>query len=71
MSEQLKRGRGKAKKPALVLVSMRVDADVHKAWQAMYPSKYQAMVRQIMREHLINKGVLQNANEQSSENIIV
>lgn len=62
MTEQVKKGRGKGKKPALVLVSMRVDADVHEAWKQLYPSKYQARVRELMREHLTLKGVLQDAN---------
>lgn len=66
MTEQVRKGRGKGKKPALVLVSMRVDADVHKSWLEMYPSKYQTMVRQIMREHLISKGVIyENSNTES------
>lgn len=65
MVEQVRKGRGKGKKPALVPVSLRVEADVHKSWLEMYPSKYQAMVRQIMREHLILKGVMTDGNSSS------
>ena len=62
MNDQVKRGRGKSSKTPYVLVSVRLDADVHEAWKSVYPSKYQRMVRQVLREHLINKGVLPNEN---------
>ena len=46
--DEVRKYRGVGKKPALVLMSIRIDTDVYDFFNEHYPTRVQAMMREVL-----------------------
>jgi len=51
-TKQVRKGRGKAVKPAMFCTSIRLEPEVLNYYRTQYPNTMQAVMRNILKEHM-------------------
>jgi uncharacterized protein (DUF4415 family) len=60
---KVKRGRGKAKKPALEITSLRLAPETLQFFREHYPTRLQAKMREVLANYVKEQKEIQNEHE--------